>query len=305
VFSLVRTEPELSKNAGISYGGPKRLQEHVAALQGSPERRRRDMDLGLEGKTVIVTGGASNIGRGICLAFARERVNLVIADVDEAQARKTAAKAEEFGARALAVRTDVSDPDQVESMVQAALGRTGAIDVLVNNVGWTIDRLFVDKPRAEWEREIQLNLWSVIHCTRAVLEPMIAQKHGAVVSLGSDAGRMGEYREGVYAACKAGVIALSKTLAREVGRHGIRLNVVCPGTTMPDSGEEFGASSMWAGELGEWNTPQMRERIAKAYPLRRVGRPTDVANAVVFLASEAASFITGQTLSVSGGYTMM
>lgn len=263
------------------------------------------MDLGLEGKTVIVTGGASNIGRGICLAFARERVNLTIADVDEDQAKRTAARAEELGARALVVRTDVSDADQVQAMVKATVDRTGAVDALVNNVGWTVDRLFVEKPRAEWEREIQLNLWSVIHCTRAVLDPMIAQKRGAVVSIGSDAGRMGEYREGVYAACKAGVIGLTKTLAREVGRHGIRLNVVCPGTTMPDSNEEFGSSSMWAGDLGEWNTPQMRERISKAYPLRRVGRPADVANAVVFLASDAASFITGQTLSVSGGYTMI
>lgn len=263
------------------------------------------MELGLGGKTVVVTGGGSNIGRGISLAFARERVNLVIADVDEAQAAKTAATAEESGARALVVRTDVSDWDQVQAMVAKATETFGGVDVLVNNVGWTVDRLFVEKPRAEWEREIQLNLWSVINCTRAVLDGMIARKSGAVVSLGSDAGRMGEFREGVYAACKGGVIALTKTLAREVGRHGIRLNVVCPGTTMPDSEEDFGSTSMWAGPLGEWNTPEMRERISKVYPLRRIGRPADVANAVVFLASDAASFITGQTLSVSGGYTMM
>jgi 2-hydroxycyclohexanecarboxyl-CoA dehydrogenase len=126
------------------------------------------------------------------------------------------------------------------------------------------------------------------------------------VSMGSDAGRMGEFREGVYGACKAGVMALSKSLAREVGRHGIRLNVVCPGMTMPDSDEEIGGLSMWASETNRaFGTPEMRARIAKAYPLRRIGRPEDVAGAVVFLASDAASFITGQTLSVSGGYTMM
>jgi len=203
------------------------------------------------------------------------------------------------------VKTDVSDWDQVQAMVLKTLDAFGHIDVLVNNVGWTIERLFLEKPRAEWEREIQLNLWGMINCTRAALDPMVAQGKGAIVSIGSDAGRMGEFREGVYAACKAGVIALTKTLAREVGKHGIRLNVVCPGTTMPQSDEEVGEASMWASSWGKaWNTPEIRARIAKAYPLRRVGRPEDVANAVVFLASDAASFITGQTLSVSGGYTM-
>ncbi len=265
------------------------------------------MDLNLAGKSVIVTGGGSNIGRAISLAFAREGVNLVIADVDEAQARKTATEAERFGAKAVLVRrTDVTKWDDVRAMVAAVDGRFGRADVLVNNVGWTRDALFVEKAREEWEREVQLNLWGMIHCTRAVLEGMIARRGGAVVSIGSDAGRMGEFREGVYAACKAGVIALSKSIAREVGKYGIRLNVVCPGTTMPASDDEIGAESMWAaGELRAWNTPEMRARIAKAYPLRRVGQADDVARAVVFLASDAASFVTGQTLSVSGGYTMM
>lgn len=265
------------------------------------------MELGLTGKTVIVTGGASNIGRGISFAFARERANLVIADIDEAQAAKTAAKARELGAaKTLVVRTDVSDWAQVQAMVGQSVDAFGQVDALVNNVGWTIDRLFVEKPREEWEKEIRLNLWGMLNCTRAVLDGMIARKKGAVISIGSDAGRMGEFREAVYGACKAGVISLTKSLAREVGRHGIRLNVVCPGTTMPASDEDVGQTSMWmSGPLKAWNTPEMRERISKAYPLRRVGRPEDVANAVVFLASDAASFITGQTLSVSGGYTMM
>jgi 2-hydroxycyclohexanecarboxyl-CoA dehydrogenase len=180
------------------------------------------------------------------------------------------------------------------------------VDVLVNNVGWTLDRLFVEKERAEWEKEVQLNLWGMINCTRAVLDGMIARKGGAIVSMGSDAGRMGEFREAVYGACKAGVIALTKSLAREVGRHGIRLNVVCPGMTMPSSEEEFGDLSMWAAEVNRaWGTPEMQARIAKAYPLRRIGKPEDVTGAVLFLASDAAGFVTGQTLSVSGGYTMM
>jgi 2-hydroxycyclohexanecarboxyl-CoA dehydrogenase len=265
------------------------------------------MDLNLAGKSVIVTGGGSNIGRAISLAFAREGVHLTIAEIDGTQGGKVAAEAERAGAASAAViRTDVTRWEQVQTMVRAVEERHRRVDVLINNVGWTHDRLFVEKPREEWEREIQLNLWGMINCTRAVLDGMIARTAGAIVSMGSDAGRMGEFREAVYGACKAGVMALSKSLAREVGRHGIRLNVVCPGMTMPDSDEEIGALSMWSSEANRaWGTPEMRARIARAYPLRRIGRAEDVAGAVVFLASDAASFITGQTLSVSGGYTMM
>jgi 2-hydroxycyclohexanecarboxyl-CoA dehydrogenase len=265
------------------------------------------MELNLAGKSVIVTGGGSNIGRAISLAFAREKAHVTIAEIDEGQGKKVAAECEGQGAAsAVLVRTDVTSWEQVVATVKSVEDRRGAVDVLVNNVGWTHDRLFVEKTREEWEREVQLNLWGMINCTRAVLDGMIARKSGAIVSMGSDAGRMGEFREGVYAACKAGVIALSKSLAREVGRHGIRLNVVCPGMTIPESEEEFGGLSMWAAETNRaWNTPEMRARMAKAYPLRRTGRPEDVVGAVVFLASDAAGFITGQTLSVSGGYTMM
>lgn len=265
------------------------------------------MELNLAGKSVVVTGGGSNIGRAITLAFARERSHVTIAEIDEGQGKKVAAEASGAGAAsATVVRTDVTQWDSVQAMVRAVESRLGRVDVLVNNVGWTHDRLFVEKTREEWEKEIQLNLWGMINCTRAVLDGMIARKSGAVVSLGSDAGRMGEFREGVYAACKAGVIALSKSLAREVGRHGIRLNVVCPGMTMPASDEEIGGLSMWGSDVNrQFRTDEMKARIAKVYPLRRIGRPEDVAGAVVFLASDAASFVTGQTLSVSGGYTMM
>jgi 2-hydroxycyclohexanecarboxyl-CoA dehydrogenase len=265
------------------------------------------MDLNLAGKSVIVTGGGSNIGRAISLAFARERVHLTIAEIDEGQGAKAAAEAARRGAAsAHVIGTDVTNWASVRTMVTAVETRHGKVDVLVNNVGWTWDRLFTEKTREEWEKEIQLNLWGMINCTRAVLDGMIARKTGAIVSLGSDAGRMGEFREGVYGACKAGIIALSKSVAREVGRHGIRLNVVCPGMTVPGSDEEIGGLSMWAQEANRaWTSPELKARIAKAYPLRRIGAPDDVAPAVVFLASDAASFITGQTLSVSGGYTMM
>lgn len=265
------------------------------------------MDLNLAGKNVVVTGGASNIGRAITLEFAKQGANIVIADIDSAQSAKVAEEARASGARqVLCLYADVTKMESVEDMVRKSEAELGSIDVLVNNVGWTHDRLFTEKPREELIKEVDLNLWGVINCTRAVIDGMIERKRGVVISIGSDAGRIGEFREAVYGACKAGVIALSKSLAREYGKHGLRFNVVCPGTTMPDSDDEISEQSMWRlSHTAAWNNPEMREKIGKGYPLRRVGTPNDVAPAVVFLASDAAGYITGQTLSASGGYTMM
>ena len=264
------------------------------------------MDLNLKDKVVIVTGAASNIGRGIALAMAREGAKVAIADVNIDGARKVAGECLAAGAPgALATRTDVGDWASTQAMVADVEKALGPIDVLINNAGWVVDRLFTDKPRAEWEREVQINLWGNINCTRAVLDGMIARQAGTVVSIASDAGRIGEFREGVYGACKAGVISLAKTLARENGKHGLRFNVVCPGTTLPPE-EELTDNSLWASdEMKGWLKQDMQERIAKAYPLRRVGKPEDIAAAVLVLASDQASFITGQTLSDSGVYSMV
>lgn len=264
------------------------------------------MDLGLAGKSVIVTGGGSNIGRAIALGFVREGANVVIGDIDEGQALKVASEAEASrpAGRAIVVRTDVVNPQEVEALVERAIGEFGQIHVLVNNVGWVLDRLFLEQAREEWQRLVNINLWSVINCVHAVLPHMVEQGYGHIVSIGSEAGRMGEYREAVYGACKAGTIGLSKALAREVGRYGITLNVVCPALTVPESEEEFGEQSMWK-VAAPFFGPEAREKASQRYPLRRLGTAEEVANAVLFLASDAASFITGQTLSVSGGYTMI
>jgi 2-hydroxycyclohexanecarboxyl-CoA dehydrogenase len=262
------------------------------------------MNLGLEGKAVIVTGGANNIGRGIALGFAAEGARVLIADIDEERARQVAGEA---GEESAAQRTDVSSWESAQAMAARAIELFGRIDVLVNCAGGTIDRLFLEKPREEWEREVAINFWGFINCSRAVLDRMVEQRSGAVVSIGSDAGRMGEWRETVYSGTKAGIIAMSKSLAREMGSKGIRFNVVCPGFIpgRKDAGGDFGEGSMWSGKQGEQFGEDLLEKIAKSYPLRRLGRPDDVAPAVMFLASDAASYITGQTLSVSGGYTMM
>jgi 2-hydroxycyclohexanecarboxyl-CoA dehydrogenase len=265
------------------------------------------LDLGLKGKNVVVTGGGTNIGRSIVLAFAAEGSNVVIAELNKAAGAAVATEVEALGAggSAIVIDADVTDKDKTDSTMADAIAQLGSIDVLVNNVGWTIDRLFLEKSREEHVREVDINLWGAVNCIHAVLPHMIERQTGSIVSISSDAGRMGEYREAVYSACKAGVIALSKSIARETGRYGIRLNMVCPGLVVPPQSEVNNPDSMWSQGMQDIFTEDVLERVRRAYPLRRMGTAQEVANAVVFLASDAASFITGQTLSVSGGYTMM
>src|SRR5256712_2524405 len=259
------------------------------------------MELGLKDRIVIVTGGASNLGRAISVGFAGEGARVLIADVDLEQARRVEAEAP---SRLIARQVDVTDWDSVSSAVEFARSSLGAVDVLVNCAGWTVDRLFIEKPRGEWEREIAIDTWGFINSVRAVLEPMIERGYGRIVSIGSDAGRIGEWREAVYSGTKAGVIAMSKSIAREVGKYGITLNVACPGL-IPGSPETSGSESVWSSDQAAVFTPEVREKAARAYPLRRLGTPEDVVPAVLLLASDRASYITGQTLSVSGGYTMI
>ena len=264
------------------------------------------MELGLKGKHVIVTGGGTNIGRAIVHAFGREGSKISIAELVPSQGEVVATEvtAMDSGAVVNVIPTDVTEPEKVATMMAAAIAEFGPVDVLVNNVGWTIDRLFMEKPRQEWEREVQVNLWGAINCIHAVLPGMIEQESGAIVCISSDAGRMGEYREAVYSACKAGVIALSKSVARETGRYGLRLNVVCPGLVVPPDEESISEASMWTQMRGIF-TEDVRERVERNYLFHRMAKASEIANAVVFLSSDAASYITGQTLSVSGGYTMM
>ncbi|MGH2892109.1 MAG: SDR family NAD(P)-dependent oxidoreductase [Solirubrobacteraceae bacterium] len=259
------------------------------------------MDLDLADKGVIVTGGASNIGRAITLGFVEEGARVCVADIDEQQA---ATLAEHSRGRILAQTTDVTTPDSVRAMVDAAIAQFGAVDVLVNCAGWTVDRLFMEKPRWEWEKEIAIDTWGFINCTRQILDHMIERKAGRIVSIASDAGRIGEWREAVYSGTKASMIAMSKAIAREVGKYGITVNVVCP-WFIPGRPHESGEQSIWRGEQGAQFSSETLEKVARSYPLRRLGTPEDVVPIVLLLASERASYVTGQTWSVSGGYTMM
>jgi 2-hydroxycyclohexanecarboxyl-CoA dehydrogenase len=269
-------------------------------------RRVIRVDLNLKGKVAIVTGGASNIGRAISLGFAKEGAQLVLADIDIPQGEKVVKEAESLGCQPILIETDVTNNKQVEEMVGKTINRLGRIDILVNNVGWGFDRPFLEKRREEWQKEVEINFWGTLNYIRAVIGHMVERKYGKIINIGSDAGRMGEYNEEVYSACKGAVISLSKSLARGFGRHGININVVCPGATNPEDPSHFGEKSMWASEgfLSTTLNPEVMDKIVKKYPLRKLGKPQDIANAVLFLSSDVAGQITGQTLSVSGGYTM-
>jgi len=265
------------------------------------------MELGLAGKTVIVTGGGSNIGRSIVLAFAREGSNIVNAELDEKQGQKVVDEANSLGGQAILVKTDVTDGDSVQAMVKKTLKRFGKIDVLVNNVGGAAGvGLFVEKPKEECEKDVNLNFWSVVNCIRAVAGHMIERRYGKIVNIGSVSGQSGLAGSHVslYGGAKGAVMSLSKTLAWELGGYGININVVCPGMTLPETLENVGERSVW--KKWAWNvyTPELREAAAKSVPLQRLGSAQDIANMVVFLASDCASYVTGQTISVSGGQTM-
>lgn len=248
----------------------------------------------LDHKIAIVTGAGQGIGRAIAAKLATEGATVAVTDVNEATAIQAA---EAIGGgdcgRAVGSRADVTSRESVAAMVDQVRREFGRIDVLVNNAGWDKVGPFVDSDPADWDRVIAINLYGVLNMCQAVLPIMVAQGSGTVVNLASDAGRVGSSGEAVYAAAKGGVIAFTKTIAREMARHLITANCVCPGPT---------DTALLASAFGD--NPKLREALAKAIPLRRLGQPADLANAVAFLASNEAAFITGQTVSVSGGLTM-
>jgi len=244
----------------------------------------------LDGKIAIVTGAGQGIGRGIAEKLAAEGATVVVTDVNETTAKDTA---DAVGNGAVGIRADVTSRESVEAMVAQVQRQFGRIDVLVNNAGWDKASPFVDSEPADWDRVIAINLYGVLHTCQAVLPIMAGQGCGAVVNLGSDAGRVGSSGEAVYSAAKGGVIAFTKTIAREMARHRVNANVVCPGPT---------DTALFASMGGD--NPKLREALTRAIPLRRLAQPSDLANVVAFLASDEASYVTGQTVSVSGGLTM-
>jgi 2-hydroxycyclohexanecarboxyl-CoA dehydrogenase len=251
---------------------------------------------GLEGKTVIVTGAGSGIGRGIALRLAEEKACVGIIDLNAAAATESVRMIEAIGARAFSAPADIVSYDTVVQSVDAIEAALGPVHGLVNNAGWDQAMPFLATDTALWKKIIDINLYGPLNLHHIVVPRMIARGIGRVVNIASDAGRNGSSGEAVYSACKAGVIAFSKTLCREVSRKGVIINTVCPG---PSDTPLF-ASFAGEGERGA----KLRASLEKAIPLGRLGQPEDIAGMVTFLLSDEAGFIVGQTISVSGGLTM-
>ena len=251
---------------------------------------------GFEGKTVIVTGGGGGIGGATCLRFARAGAAVGVLDLNPEAGERVAAQIRDGGGLALSVRCDITDRASVDAAVAAVEQELGPIDVLVNNAGWDVFRPFVKTEPAQWERLIAINLTGALHMHHAVLPGMVARKRGRIVNIASDAARVGSSGEAVYAACKGGLVSFSKTIAREHARHGITVNVVCPGPTETALFEDY--------KQGAGNPDKLVEAFTRSIPLGRIGQPDDLPGAVLFFAGDDAAFITGQVLSVSGGLTM-
>ncbi len=247
-------------------------------------------------RVALVTGGGRGIGRAICLALAADERTVAAADIRTGEADETAALVGEAGGEAIAVTMDVTDSSSVQAGVDAVASKLGPVEVLVNNAGWDAFMPFVDTDEDFWDRVIEINYKGHLRTVQACLPPMLEAGWGRVVAISSDAGRVGSSLEAVYSGAKGAVIAFTKTLAREVARAGVTANSVCPGPT----------DTTLLAELASQTDDASRviDGLRRAVPMKRLGEPHEVAAAVAFLAGESAGYITGQTLSVSGGLTM-
>lgn len=245
----------------------------------------------MQDRTVVVTGGASGIGRATALLLAREGARVVIGDVDEERGRAVAADAAGGGLAVEFLPLDLTLPASIAGFAAAVEARFSRLDGLVNGAGWDRIQPFLDNPPEMWERLIAINLLGAVRLTRALLPPMVAARSGKIVNISSDAGRVGSMGETVYAAAKGGIIAFTKSLAREMARYQININCVCPGPTDTP--------------LFQAQPERMREALTRAIPFRRIAQPEEIAEAVLFFLGRRSDYITGQVLSVSGGLTMV
>ncbi|MFN9120319.1 MAG: SDR family NAD(P)-dependent oxidoreductase [bacterium] len=261
------------------------------------------MELGLSGKRALVTGAGSGIGRSIALALAAEGAVVAVNDVNEAGIAQTVDTIRAAGGEASACPFDITDLALVQSRVDA-LAAGGTIDILVNNAALLVGHApFMETAPESWRREIDVILFGTLNCTRAVLTGMIAAGGGRIVNVISDAARVGQEREVAYSAAKGGVATFTKSIAREVGPAGITVNAVSPAAT--NSPMRQHALKEIEAKIGAERLAEREQKVKRAYPMRRIGEPEDVAAAVVFLCSSAARHVTGQILSVNGGYSMV
>jgi 2-hydroxycyclohexanecarboxyl-CoA dehydrogenase len=253
------------------------------------------LQIELKQRTAVVTGGASNIGRGITLKLADAGAQVIIVDKDVEQAQLTANLRP---GRIRVAPCDLSDIAQVQALGER-MGQEEQVSILVNCAGWVRSVDFAVKDLAEMDFEIRLNLLAPLMLVRTLLPGMVERRYGRIVSIASEAGRVGQRQQVAYSAAKGGVFGMTRSLSHEVGRYGITVNAVSPAMTIPESADDIGQGSM---QQQRNRPPELMAKIVKAYPMGRVGHPRDIAAAVVFLASDEAEFITGQTLAVNGGF---
>ena len=251
---------------------------------------------GIHDKVAIVTGGGGGIGGATCLRFAEEGARVAIFDVNLDAAKAVADEIAADGGTARAFACDITDGDAVSKAVGEVTMSLGPVDILVNNAGWDVFKPFVDTDAALWDKVIAVNLVGALNMHHAILPGMVERGGGRIVNIASDAARVGSSGEAVYAACKGGLVAFSKTIAREHSRHGITVNVVCPGPTDTALFEGYAQ--------GAGNPEKLVKAFERSIPLGRIGQPDDLPGAILFFASDDAAFVTGQVLSVSGGLTM-
>ncbi len=244
----------------------------------------------LNGKVALVTGAAQGIGKAVTLLLARQGADVIVADVNIEKAEETAKEVEALGRQAMAAKVDVTRLQEVEQMVEEGVRRFGKIDILINNAGIARDKLILRMTEEDWDAVLGVNLKGTFNCTKAVIKHMSRQRSGKIVNIASVSGEMGNPGQANYAASKAGVIGLTKTIAREFAQRGINVNAIAPGyiqTPMTDALPE-----------------KAKEELNRMIPMERLGTPEDVAQAVLFLVSEASSYITGNVLKVNGGIYM-
>lgn len=245
----------------------------------------------LEGRNALVTGASRGIGREIALELAREGANVAVNYAgNEAKAQEVVDEIAGMGRQAFAIQCDVSDSSSVANMIKETISRFGSIDILVNNAGITRDRLFMRMGEEDWDAVIETNLKGVFLCSKEVTRPMMKQRFGRIINISSVTGVMGNPGQANYAAAKAGIIGLTKTLAKELAARGINVNAIAPGFIKTDMTDEL--------------QEDLKQKMLENIPAGRFGEPSDIAKAVVFLASDDSSYITGQTIHVNGGMWM-
>lgn len=264
------------------------------------------MELELKDKVAIVTGAGWGIGKAAAMGFADEGAKVVIVDLDETRGNSAAQELKDKGYSALFTKVDVSSWTDVEQAIASTLKEFGQIDILVNNAGaWRIE-FFTKQSREDWAVQVDVCYYGTLNFTKAVIDHMVSRKTGSIINVASDAARIGEPNQPVYSGAKAAVVAFSKALAKEVGRNGIRVNVVCPSLTTVERRVEM-EEKMKQEEPEKYATyEEQMKKALRLYPMRKFGKPEDLANMIVFLASDLrAGHITGQTISINGGYCMV